>query len=89
MTRHFLRRHFKYGMALVPCLLVGCVRAPTFDIVGSLFPAWLVCFVLGIVLTGVAHWVLLRRQIPIFFPILVYPCLTGFFTFLLWLVFFN
>jgi hypothetical protein len=89
MTRRFFNRLSKYGIALFTCLLAGCLRAPSFDIVGSLFPAWLVCIVFGIMLACVAHWVLLRRRIPIFFPILVYPFLTALLTFLLWLVFFG
>ena len=28
-------------------LLTGCGRAPSFDILGSFFPAWLVCLVVG------------------------------------------
>lgn len=70
-------------------LLAGCTRAPTFDIVGSLFPAWLVCLVLGILLAILARWLLLRLKIAIVLPILVYPSLAALFTFLLWLVFFS
>jgi fructose-specific phosphotransferase system IIC component len=89
MTRDVVSRCLNYGVPLTPWLLTGCARAPSFDILGSLFPAWLVCFVCGIFLTVLARWLLLRRQIPIIFPILVYPSLTGLFTFLLWLVFFG
>jgi hypothetical protein len=89
MKRNFNCRSAGYAAAITACLLTGCARAPTFDIMGSLFPAWLVCFVLGILLTALARWLLLRVQIPIVFPILVYPCLTAFFTFLIWLVFFS
>ncbi len=89
MTREAAGRCACYGAALSWCLLTGCGRAPAFEIVGSMFPAWLVCFVLGIVLTGLAQWLLARLQVRLFFPILVYPCLTAFFTFLLWLVFFR
>jgi hypothetical protein len=70
-------------------LAEGCTRAPSFDIVGSFFPAWLICFVLGIVFTVLAHWLLLRLHIVLVFPVLVYPSLTAFFTCALWLAFFR
>jgi YtcA family len=78
-----------YGIVLIPCLGTGCARAPSFDILGSLFPAWLVCLGLGIFLTIPAQWFLSRRQIPLAFPIVVYPSLAALFTFLLWLAFFS
>ena len=89
MTRDFIRRYVVHGVAVALWLLAGCARAPTFDIAGSLFPAWIVCLVLGIFLAVLARWLLLRLKIPIVFPILVYPSLTALFTFLLWLVFFS
>ena len=89
MTRNTVDRCLKHGILLVPCLLTSCARAPSFDILGSLFPAWLVCLGLGIMLTVPARWLLLRRQIPIAFPVLVYPSLASLFTFLLWLMFFS
>jgi len=79
-------------LSLISCsigLLPGCSRAPTFDIVGSLFPAWLVCLIAGIFLTSFAHWSLSRLKITLFVPLLVYPSLAALFTFLLWLAFFS
>ena len=70
-------------------LLTGCSRAPTFDIVGSFFPAWLVCLFLGIFLTVFARWLLLRLKVVMILPILAYPSLAALFTFLLWLIFFG
>ena len=70
-------------------LLSGCSRAPTFDIVGSFFPAWLVCLIAGIFLASFAHWLLSRLKIVLLVPILVYPSLAALFTFLLWLAFFS
>jgi len=77
------------GLAPMMLLPASCSRAPSFDIIGSFFPAWLVCFVLAIVLTVLARWLLLRLHIEIALPVLVYPSLTAFFTFALWLVFFR
>ena len=73
----------------LPWLLSGCSRAPSFDIVGSFFPAWLVCLVIGILLTALARWLLLRQQIAVVWPVLVYPSLAALFTFLFWLIFFS
>ena len=89
MKSDLFRRCPRYGVALLPCLLSGCSRSPSFDIVGSFFPAWLVCLFLGILLAVFTHWLLLRQKIAIVFPILVYPSLAALFTFLLWLVFFS
>jgi hypothetical protein len=82
----------KAGASLVPALFVaGCSRAPSFNILGSFFPAWILCGLLGILLTVAARLFLVRIKFeqelsPL---ILVYPCLTAFFTFTLWLVFFS
>jgi len=89
MKNNLIRRCPSYGVALVPWLLSGCSRSPTFDIVGSFFPAWLVCLFLGILLAAVTHWLLLRLKIAVVFPFLVYPSLAALFTFLLWLLFFS
>ena len=64
-------------------------RAPSFDILGSFFPAWLVCLALGLLLTVAVRWVLLRLHVVLAVPILTYPSLTALFTLALWLVFFR
>jgi hypothetical protein len=76
--------------SFVPSLLalIGCGRAPSFDIMGSFFPAWLVCLVIAILLTVLSRE-LLRRYVEIIWPILVYPSLTAVFTFALWLTLFH
>ena len=70
---------------------VGCSRAPSLNILGSFFPAWILCGVVGILLTVVARILFVRANFekelsPL---ILVYPCLAAFFTFSLWLLFFS
>jgi hypothetical protein len=72
-------------------LLSGCSRAPTFNILGSFFPAWILCGVIGILLTVAVREIFVRTKFeqelsPL---ILVYPCLSAFFTFTLWLLFFR
>jgi hypothetical protein len=73
----------------IPWLLAGCSRAPSFDILGSYFPAWLICLALGVVLTAAIRWLLLRFQIGLVLPIVVYPSLTALFAFGMWLVFYG
>jgi len=77
------------GFLLAPLLLASCSRAPSFDILGSYFPAWLICLALGVGFTVVARWLLLRSQIELVFPVLVYLSLTALFAFGMWLVFYG
>jgi hypothetical protein len=72
-------------------LLFGCGRAPSFNILGSFFPAWLLCLVAGILCAAAVHWLLVRVQLDkeIMWTIVVYPCLAAFFAFTLWLIFFS
>jgi len=67
----------------------GCSRAPSFDIMGSFFPAWMLCFVLGLLLTAAIHWLLSRTHVVLAAPILTYPSLTALLTCVLWLGFFQ
>jgi len=79
------------GLFALSVALNGCGRAPTFSILGSFFPAWLVCMVAGIVLAALVNWVLTRYKLEdrLAWPMLVYPCLAAFFSFTLWLLFFS
>ena len=72
-------------------LLAGCSRAPTFNILGSFFPAWLICMVVGIILAAVAYRVLvwLKLEQEIKWSIVVYPSIALFFACVLWLIFFS
>jgi YtcA family len=75
-------------LSLMAPLLSGCSRAPSIEILGSFFPAWLVCFIVAIALTALARLALLRLRVKAALPLLVYPSLAALFTFLLWLLFF-
>ena len=79
------------GIRLLPAVLVltSCGRAPSFDILGSFFPAWLVCVALGLLLTGAVRWLSLRTRVPLALPVLTYPSLAALFTFVIWLAFFD
>lgn len=81
------RAVLSYWLLLVPLALTGCSRAPSFDIWGSFFPAWLVCFVVAIVLTALTQLVLQRFGMRLAFPVLAYASLAALYTFALWFIF--
>jgi hypothetical protein len=83
------RRFLWYAFVFAPFFLTGCGRAPAVDILGSFFPAWLVCLVAAILLTVIGRLVLVRFHMNFDLPILAYPSLTAFLTFALWLIFFH
>lgn len=74
---------------LGPLLLTGCSRAPSVDILGSFFPAWLFCLILAVLLATFIRLMLLRIRVKVVLPILVYPSLAALLTFALWLIFFH
>ena len=82
------RRIFRYLLVLSVLFLTGCGRAPAFDIVGSFFPAWMVCFAVATVLTVISR-ALLNRYVEILWPVLIYPSLAAIFSCALWLVLFR
>jgi hypothetical protein len=80
------------GLLLLGVLpLDGCQQAPSFNILGSFFPAWLLCVTLGILLAAGTRFLLLAVHLEeaLSPPILMYPCLVALFTFGLWLLFFH
>jgi hypothetical protein len=70
-------------------LVASCSRAPSFNIVGSFFPAWFVCLIVAVLLTIFIGWFLVRLHIPLALPPLTYPSLAALLTFALWLIFFG
>ena len=86
------KMRIRVGLLCAPLLLLsGCQQAPAFNVLGSYFPAWLFCLCAGIVLTVIARTLLRRRNLAAALspPLLMYSCLTAFFTFALWLIFFR
>ena len=84
-----MRRILLSALAISLLSLNACGRAPSFDVLGSFFPAWLVCLALAVLLTAAARWFFLRLRLEIALPIVTYPSLAALFTFALWLVFFR
>jgi hypothetical protein len=82
------KRLLRRAVVFAPLSLTACGRAPSFDILGSFFPAWLVCFVAAVLLTAISG-ALLRRHVEMAWPALVYPSLTALFAFSLWLGLFR
>jgi hypothetical protein len=89
MSSNGFRRLARSGLTLAVILPTSCGRAPSFDILGSFFPAWLACLALGLLLAVAARGLLLRLHVVIALPVLIYPSLTALFTFALWLAFFR
>ena len=63
----------------------------TVDILGSYFPAWMICIVSGLTLTLIAHWIVQVGNLkPYVSPApLIYSCLMIIFTFATWILFYQ
>ena len=89
MTNKNFRALLHSALASSLVFTAGCRRAPSYDVMGSLFPGWLVCIALGVLFAVIGRWLLLRAHIAVVLPVLVYPCLGAVFTFAAWLLFFQ
>jgi len=90
MTTHASRPAAKQRLLvyLVVFLLAGCSRTPSVDILGSFFPAWLVCFAAASLLTALTRLILVRLRMKLDLPVLAYPGLAALLAFSLWLIFY-
>jgi len=81
----------KKWAVLVTLMMSGCGRAPSFDILGSYFPAWLICILTGIAGASLVSLALTKVHMTylIRWTIVVYPCLAASIAFTLWLLFFS
>ena len=86
-TLRAVRFGFLVSLSVLP--LAGCSQAPSVDVLGSFFPAWLVCTALAVLFTVLTRWVLQRFHMNLDLEVLAYPSLAAFFTFALWLIFFH
>jgi hypothetical protein len=91
MNLHCLQRRLVLPILLPAAVLAGCRRSPTFNILGSFFPSWLMCLFTGILLAIVANRLFARFALDkeILWPVVFYPCLTVLFACLLWLILFS
>jgi hypothetical protein len=83
------------GLAVVVLRLVAvCIssdHSPTVDVLGSYFPAWMVCILSGLALTLIAHWIVQVGNLkPYIGPApLIYSSLMITFTFAIWILFYQ
>ncbi len=82
------------ALAGAAALLNGCgsaTHAPTVDIIGSYFPAWIVCIVLGLVLALVLRLLLIGLKIDAYLrlKLIVYLCAAVCFALAIWLMLFK
>jgi len=84
-----LRRPSTLVLWIATALCTSCSRAPSFDILGSFFPAWLLCLIAGLLLTAASSWLFSRTRLVLAVPVLAYPSLAALFTFALWLALFQ
>ena len=76
---------------LLPVSLGGCHRAPEIDVLGSFFPAWVLCCLIALPLTGLLRWSLIRGDLEDYVgPLIIfYACVGLASASLTWLVFFR
>ena len=69
----------------------GCSYSPSFDILGSYFPSWIICCAVAALVTFAAHRAFVRSEIigELWALPLVYTGLFSFVSCTLWLIFFN
>ena len=87
------RQRYRRGLWPVVATLVvsGCSHAPTLDLLGSYFPAWMLCAVAGI-LAAVILWQILALvgiHEYVFVPLLTYTGFAVSAALLLWLFWFG
>lgn len=81
----------KSFLCFLTVTLAGCEHAPAFNLLGSYFPSWILCFTAGVLVTVLAHAFFTRinfvRQL---WPLpIVYPALTSLVAFGAWLSLFS
>lgn len=82
----------RLSLTFLPALLlVGCAHSPTFDVLGSYFPGWMVCIVLGLALTVITRQLLIGFKLNVHLRLagLVYVCMTVMWTLVVWLFCFK
>ena len=75
-------------LAVIPC--VSCSRAPSVEVIGSFFPAWMFCIIASLIITGLIRLELARRGLETKLGPLVifYPSVAVAISCLLWFILF-
>jgi hypothetical protein len=81
------------AVATCPLLVptIGCSRSPAFNLLGSYFPAWLVCIGIATVLALLAHMYTTKTKLAeqLWPSPIVYSALVCLLSCTLWLIFFE
>ena len=81
------------GLRALPILLMisGCSHSPTLNLLGSYFPAWMFCAVLGVVAAIIMRKLLGFYGIDeyVLVPLLTYACFAAAGALLSWLLWFS
>jgi hypothetical protein len=79
------------GIFTIAPVRVLSFLSPTVDVLGSYFPAWMVCIISGLTLALIAHWIVHVGNLkPYLGPApLIYSCLMIIFTFATWILFYQ
>lgn len=82
---------FKAPLLAALVFLSGCRGTPSINLVGSFFPAWMLCIAFGVIGVLLARRVLVRTGIEphLGAVAVVYFCLWVLFTLSSWLLFFR
>lgn len=72
-------------------LCTNCNGAPAIDVLGSFFPAWMVCIIVAVAMAFVVRHFLLRYRLEseIGHLAIFYPCVVVFMACGMWLFFFR
>ena len=94
-TRRAILRFVGIAVALFVVIFLAVQLSsdysPTVDVLGSYFPAWMVCILSGLALTLIAHWIVQVCNLkPYVGPApLIYSSLMIIFTFATWILFYQ
>ena len=94
-TRRAILRFVGIAVALFVVIFLAVQLSsdysPTVDVLGSYFPAWMVCILSGLALTLIAHWIVQVGKLkPYIGPApLIYSSLMIIFTFATWIFFYQ
>lgn len=88
---HMIRKLGLYALLSGLATLSACNTSPVQNIVGSYFPAWMLCAIFGIILTVIIYVIFAKMDIDAFIPakLLIYLGLAISLTLISWLLLFG